>query len=270
MEIKHGTSPVSLDRRDYSHPVFGDAFVKFPTDFNVDIGRTMRDQNAEGLPYGCSGETQTDIAVDQDNTIYKPAYLYDKTCFDEGHDTNQGCQIRSSLKAARIYGVQALAETTDQEAETHRRGAYFNIYDTGGRDWFDAFRLALMTNKQGISVGTPWFTEWSVPVNGVLPQSFIYNGPQNHSWHNWAIKGWKDINGTPYLLGKTWQGPDYGDKGWAYFPRETINAVMQISGTAAFTQSKLTPGDIKPIQIDIWELIMIFLARIKLLAPRLN
>lgn len=263
--MRSGARPTALDTRDRSyHRSFGTTLPKkFPQYFSVDLGKTMPDQNADGLPFGCTGYTQSDNGGNEDAAIYKPEYLYQKTCLIENHPTDQGCDIRSSLKAAKVYGLQGLAETTDQEAETHRRGPYYNIYDDGGMDWFDSIRTALMDHKVGISAGTPWFPEWEYPQNGIVTQNFVYDGnPDHYNWHNWAIVGFKDIDGWPHLVGKSWQGPGYGDKGFHYLDRATTNKVLEIRGSVTFFTTKATPNDVYTIKVSILETVLDFLYRI--------
>lgn len=263
--IQNGARPTELDPRDQSfHGTFGALpTYNLPEEFNVDAGKTMPDQNADGYPFGCTGYTQSDNAIDRDGNIYKPSYTYLKTCFMEGHQPNQGCDMRASLKSTRVYGLQKETETTDMEAEQHRGGQYFNVYDDGGLDWFDAIRSSVYSQKHAVSCGSPWFSEWALPQVGILPSVFTYDGIPNHyAWHNYAIKGWKVINGTTYLLVKPWQGKNYGDNGWVYMSRYVANKVFEIRGAVIYTQASAKPEDIAMIKLDIWEYIMIFLNRI--------
>lgn len=264
--IQHGTRPSRLDKRDNSFQrTFGGLPVALANqDYTLDIGKTMPDQNADGYPFGCTGYCQADISTTEDGDIYKPSYTYAKTCYIENHPQDQGCDIRNSLKSTQVYGLQRPDETTDIEAEDHRRGQYFNVYCDGGYDWFDSFRSALRTNKRPISVGSIWFGEYEqIGQDGKLPTLFVYDGnPNNYSWHNFAIVGEKIIEGVPYLIAKSWQGRNYGDGGFCYFPRETMNAAMEIRGAVAFTFAKAKPEDINPIKLSIYEVVLLFLYRI--------
>lgn len=288
--MKSGTRPQELDERDFS---FAQTFgaitpIQLPSEYSVDNGITMPDQNADGNPYSCTAYTTTDLGTDQDGIVYEPKYTYMKTLYLQGlpPETN-GSDIRPALKSAKIYGLlpkESVPENIKEKDEDytanqanwnveldkiaglleHRKSGYFNIYEDGGQDWFDSFRSALYLNrndKRGISVGTPWFNEWTSPQAGVLTDSFVYNGANLHSWHNWAIKGWTSINGTPYLIGKPWLGKNWGANGFCYVSRETINKVMEIRGSIAFTLKDATPEDIRPIQLGIIETILHYLYR---------
>mgnify|MGYP001561849912 CR=1 FL=1 len=287
--MKSGTRPAIQDPRDYSfHRTFGAVSpLEFPLEYNVDAGLTMPDQGADQNPYSCTAYATTDLGTDQDKTIYSPEYTYMKTLYLQGlpPDTN-GSDIRPSLKSAKIYGllpkintpIDLLGKGEDFTANQahwpvdvdkisglleHRKGDYYNIYDDGKQDWFDDFRSALWLNrgdKRGICIGTPWM--WPSAPAGFLTEHFVYDGnPQSVAWHCWAIKGWTTIEGTPYLIGKPWLGKDYGANGWVYISRETLNKVMKIRGSVAFTQADATGRDIRTIQLGIIETILLYLWR---------
>lgn len=261
--IRNGTGPVIQDLADYSfHPSFGTiGKADLPSQFTVDIGLTMPNQNADGLFYGCTGYTVTDIATDQDKRVYNPRFTYEKTCYMEGHPMDRGCQIRTAIKSSRVYGLQWGNETEEQSTK-NRRGAYFNVYDDGGMNWFDSFKSSIFINKRGLVIGTPFFNEWTTAPNGIIPSVFVYDGiPEHYSWHCWAIKGWKTIDGIEYLICKMWLGKNYGDGGWCYIDRQTINKVMAIRGCAAFTFAE-KPVETRTIQIDIFETIVTYLYRL--------
>lgn len=256
--ITTGIKPIKKDKRDRSfHRTFGGISPVLIPDFTIDAGLTMPDQTADGLYEACSAYAQQELITDQTGKLsnfYRDHY--EKTLAIENLPFGSGVNdIRDSLKVAIIY---------------YGEGAYYSV-ESSNMDWFDSFTSVMWTNLQNnkikcaISIGTPWEKEWDVldiPSSGIIPTIFT-GDPSKISWHNWAIKGKKTINGTPYLLGKTWQGKRYGDGGWAYYPREAINAVMTISGTGAFT---LAPRDAENIQTVRWTLLDVintFLGQLK-------
>lgn len=181
---------------------------------------------------------------------------------------DQGCQIRNSFKATRVYGVKKELED-DVDATSRRGGAYFNIYDDGTHDWFDGIRTQIQLNRRAVSAGTPWFPTWAyINSTGIMPMPTVneINLAKTNvnavSWHDFAIKGWKQIGGTPYLIVKSWQGPNYGDEGWCYMSREVANEVFEIRGSAAFIQAVALPGDIYTIKLDIMEVLLVYLNRL--------
>lgn len=289
-----GTRPTELDERDYSfHRSFGAVSMeKVPLEYNVDAGLTMPDQTAHD-PYSCTAYTTCDISTDQDGIVYQPKYTYMKTLFMQGLPPwTNGSDIRPSLKSAKVYGLlpkeftPQIIEGMDEDFTAnqsnwpsgvdsiagkleHRKGDFYNVYDDGGMDWFDSFKSALWLNKsekRALSIGTPWITHPDQrgvvqPIEKVMLDA-ARNNPNSVSWHNWKICGWKWIDGTQYLIGKPWQGNAYGDRGWIYVSRETINQLMEIRGSVAFTIRDATPEDIYTIKLGILETVLLYLYRI--------
>ncbi len=248
------------DHRDLSHTKTFGAFA--PTSFadenNLDVGFTNPDQNAEGLPYGCTGYTQAEICTDKDMRLYKPKYTYDKTRMMEGTEGMQvGCDIRKSLKSTNVYGVQAYDETTDQEAIAHRRGAYYSIEPAP--DYFDGIRSALARGR-AVSMATPWYGIFNLPENGIIKAPSDYS--QESPYHNYKACGWKTINGSPYLKIKPWIGPHYGDQGFAYMPREVVNQLLHQTYTGAFTLDDYDPNAKTVTIYNTYEVILSYLYRI--------
>lgn len=266
MRIRHGINRIRKDHRDLSFPrTFGSVGTyDFPATLNVDARLSMPDQNADGLPEACTGYTTTDLESDVSKLLNKPIFTYAKTLMMEGKtgQYDQPCDIRDSLRSAGVYGVQRTTETTDAQALQHRCGAYFNVIDSPDLDAFDDIRNAILTKRRSVSSGTPWFGEWEgIGSNGVIPTVYTGN-PDNLPWHNWKICGWVVIDGEPYLIGKTWQGSNYGDKGYAYFPRSVINSVMAISGTGAFTLADFDPNDpvaLQTVKMEILDTVLSYL-----------
>lgn len=262
--LQSGALKVKPDRRDFdfhkSHPLAA-AFSAsdLPESYNADAGLTMPNQNLEGLPMGCTGETTADLCVDEDQVAY-PGYAADLYNNTPPYDATQGRDIRAALKTATQRAPQKLGGGFGP-----KRTAYFNVQASGPLDSFDAIRIALYataSEHRSVSIGTPWFPVWQ-PVNygnGRLGSDAILPMPPSLSaaglgWHNWKISGWKTINGVPYLIGKSWQGAGYGDKGFHYISRDVLNAVMTIYGTGAFTISKVAPATIQTIDFGIAKLI---------------
>ncbi len=249
--MKSGLKPTRPDHRDYdflkSHG-FGATFAQLPPEYSVENGLWVPNQNdAEPvftnppLPFGCTDYTQADICADEDGKLYNPAEIEAIT----HANAEMGGDIRAALKA--IQGLWG-------------RTAYFNIRSSGVIDAFDSVRLALYSSqpeKRSVSVGTPWYSAFEQTLGGIVstPQDYKDIG----SWHNHKICGWKTINGTPYLISKSWQGNIFGDKGFCYFPRDVFNAIMSISGSAAFTTSKVAPAQILTVDLSIVDTIVSYI-----------
>lgn len=266
----NGLKPIPRDPRDLSfHRTFG-GFTPpdLPAEFSVDNGMTMPDQIADKLYFGCTGYSQNELCSDQDGVVYDDyEFTYRKTLEKAGiYTLDRGCDMRDSLSVLIVFGPRKKGEG---DTYAHRRGRYYTV-EVQSFDWFDSIRSVMYTNwisnqiKVAVSIGTPWFREFDimhVPSTGIVPTVFT-GDPSQLAWHNWAIKGWKVINGETFLVGKTWQGKNVGDKGWYYFRRETINAVMKIRGTAAFTVAPRRPGDEATIKKTITEFLIAFMSNL--------
>ncbi len=280
--IRHGAKRTILDRRDYAYhktfPHFGAAWGPELSlmEYTLDARKTMPDQNADGLPYGCTGYAQTDAKCDQEGVIYDPRYTYFKTCFMEGHEATTGCDIRTSAKSLRVYGALPYdpafsnlpMDQKDAEARKHKSGQTFFIDKAPGRDWFDSFRIALraqyFNSNTPISTGTIWFPEWQSPeITGQLTDQFVYNNlPDEYEWHDYIIAGEHTIDGKPTMRVKSWQGPNYGDHGWVYVGRAAFNRAFDIYGTTGLTVAKASPEDVRTIDLDILQTVLDYLRRI--------
>lgn len=255
--IHSGVQPVRPDHRDYSYPGTFGAVTSFPDELNLDaFPSVFPDQNADGYPNGCTGYAQTSICEDEDKVQYQPAYTYDQTRLMEGTFPDPvPCAMRTSLNSTIVYGVLGKDEIAHEQASYHRRGAFYNVVDSPNLDAFDDVRSAIVTNNRSVSVATPWFSEWENPIAGVVPMP--YSKPA--TYHNWKICGWKQIGGQPYLIGKSWQGANFGDHGYHYVSRAVFNKVMAMSGTGAFTVRKALPGDYKTVKLAMLETLISYL-----------
>lgn len=259
--IRGGAKPTRPDHRDFDfHKSFGSVVPPtFPTEYNVDAGLWMPDQNAMALEFGCTGFTQGSLCEDEDGSQYDPAYIYRNTPpYDDG-----GRDIRASLDFIRKSDLHEYGSVNGFTPGT-RRTAYFNVRAYTPLDWFDAIRLAMYSTaqeKRAVSVGTPWFPEFESPDHGKLPvpKSFDVSAA---TWHNWKICGWKTIGDQVYLIGKSWQGAQYGDNGFCYISRPLTNNLMSISGSAAFTVSKIAPAQIQLVDLTIVQTIVSYIRRL--------
>ncbi len=255
-----GVKPVRPDNRDKSHTATFGAITpsSFPDNFDTDAGLTCPDQNAEGLPNGCTGYTQSELCTDEDKVIYKPQFTYDVTRLMEGVPGQDiGCDIRDSLKSTLVYGVQAHNESSQMEAFTHRRGSYYQVEQAP--DFFDGIR-SVLARGTSVSLATPWYENFSGPDQyGIVtmpPKGMTY------SYHNYKICGWQTISGTPYLKVKPWIGQHFGINGYCYFPREVVNFLLGQTYTGAFVLDRFVPDAPKVAIYSTYEVILGYLHRV--------
>lgn len=273
--MNNGLRPVRPDHRDYGfNQTFGTISpLVLPDIYDCDAGFGAPNQNADGLPYGCTGYAQSQLCQDEDQTQYKPQYTYDRTLLMENSQEGQGCNIRDSLKSVAVYGVQALSENTDQEAMKHARAPYFSVQAING-DFFYAIQNALWLNRlerRSVSLGSPWFAEWErVGPDAVMPVPAYSGVASQYPWHNYKCSGFTNKrsdgtlirNGEIFLKIASWQGPNYGDKGWVYMSRQVANIVFAIDGTAIFTLAKADPQNIQYIRLNIMQVLLSYYYRL--------
>lgn len=272
---KGGACPVHPSHRNYSFErTFGAIEpLKLPDEYDVDLGLTMPDQNADGYPMGCTGYTQAEVAGDEDGLVYDPAFTYKKTLQIEFRNEGDGCTVTGSIRSTRVYGLQAKGETTDNQALEHRRGQYFDVDRVG--DYFGGMQSAMWLNRlnrRSISMAGPWMPNWvQVKRDGIL-EDFTYSGRRNdYGWHNFKCSGWtaKKVDGSYIAHGeiflklKAWQGKDFGDHGWVYMSRDRANKFFKIAGTSAFTFARANPEDIKLVRLSILETLVSYYIELK-------
>lgn len=239
--MKSGTRPSKPDHRDYDliktriHKLAG--VTTLPLSYSVrDHTQRIPNQEAQDnhftppvppLPYGCTDYAQATICGYEDGKLYNPMDLENIT----HANANQGADLRASLKAA----------TTIWPGHP----AYFRVYPQLGIDAFDTMRLAMLATsneKRAVSVGSPFWLQWSTPgPNGML--STPDYDLDYASWHDWLVDGWDTLNNVTYLTCQMLQGDGYGNHGTVYMPREQFNKTMAVSGSMAFTIDKLLPNE---------------------------
>lgn len=253
-----GTRParhIHKEKKWHDH-YFGTSPAVIP-DFNVDIGLTIPDQAKDNAFYECVGYTVSDILTDMVKSHLDPDFSYAAARYiaGDGAEGTQGTSFHAGLQGAVAVGALAKSlsiisaekngeafisnwdnwlDSLKETARDYVQNGLMNVLGQG--DDFDSILSALYTGKIGISIGTPWYEEWSSDIQqGVVQTPHNALNIDGLGWHNWAIKGKKTINGIPHLIGKTWQGTRVGDNGWLYFSRETINDVLSVLGTGAIT-----------------------------------
>lgn len=232
-----------------------------PNRYSADAGLTMPDQNADGYPNGCTGYAQADLCTDEDATIYDSGEFYLST---PPGGSSTGRAMRDSLKLLTTRGPK-----TKDGKQGDKRTAYYSINATGILDWMDAIRVGLFIVRQerrSASVAIPWFPEFEVMNSGgILREDPIFDWSRA-SGHDAKIAGWTDVktdgtyirNGELFLMVKSWQGIQYGDKGWCYMSRVLANAVFNMTYTEAFTVTKMS-GVAQTVDMDAVDRVVSFI-----------
>ena len=247
--MQNGTKPQRISRLDFDflktfHPqiVAGAAAPQFPNEYLTDKVGDKPDQNADGLPYGC--------------TSY------------------------ATSKIARILGIpNATVNSIEAITQSNKRGGYgilaaidaartqlgwfkwrYIIQAKGNLDWFAAHQLAQVSGipeMRAISVGLPWFKSWEdaalrgiklmpMPTADELAQ--VHSSPNSIGWHDATLDGWSqnftEAPGTLLYRLQSWQGTiDY-----LYLDRAVMNVVFDLYGTVSVTGTNL---DVLPAKVPL-------------------
>ena len=257
MPIQHGVLPVIKRHTNYSARTFGGVVPLTYTDFNLDAGFGFPDQNAEGLPEACTGFTQSELCQDEDKAQYDPRDTYTRTLLLENARQGSPCSVYDSLRVVINPGPKGKNEITN--TGLHKRNAYYMIEENSADpgNWFDSVISTMEVTQRAISLATPWFPVFeSIGPNGIMPEVFPLVWQLGVPGHNHKICGVKMINGLPYLVDKTWQGPNYGDHGYNYWSRTAFNNLMKIGGSGAFMVStQPVSGQILTVHMPFWEYV---------------
>lgn len=299
--IKNGARPTRRSHLDRDlHKSFGNALgdVTFPTEFFVTKDPNRPDQNADGESEGCTNYTQWRLASNLGKTGITPAQLEAVT----HANALGGSDIRTSILAC-LPASSAHPERLGWFTNFYNIQAK-GIIDWF--DAFRLAQVSGLPEQRSLSWGTPWFPSWENAINGVLmtrqpdgTYTLLANpaGKQvvmpmptddelaslkkesglfglfrrlgfgsSMSWHNSELDGWTLAHGPLTYRDESWQGPNIGEGGFVFFPREVINTVMTISGTVAYTGTNQIPQNPQTVDMTavgwIVSLILSLLAKL--------
>lgn len=237
---------------------FGSAIA--PDRFDFDEMKDVPNQNADGLPNGCSAYTVNEIASNEDKVYYDDyRFTYENTKMIAGVEGEVPVPLEKAFKAATVYGVKSQQLRADQ---ANNRAPYFIIRPFANKNYFDAIKSAMWVKQGCIGLGTPWLPDFQrIGDDGIVhatvnPNMDFMNG------HAWTVSGVKIIDGVEYLIAKTWQGKSYGDGGYCYFSREIINNLLSVRGSIALGQKDAKPEDIQTVKMDIIEVLISYWQRL--------
>lgn len=253
-----GLSPIKFkDHRTYDfHRTFGIA-TQIPQEFNFDTIGVFPNQNLDGLPNACTAYTVTGIASNEDKINYDDKdFTYLNTKLMMGVSGDVPCDQMTSLKSGTVYGVKTKPETPDQ-ALNHRRAPYFIVKKLNG-SYFDGVLSAMWIKQGTLSIGSPWLPQFETPhANGWVG---FFNPPTSFTeGHNWECCGIKIIDGEQMIICKSWQGANYGDKGYCYFDKKNFDDILSVAGIGIFGQKHAEPSDIVLVKEDIITTIISYL-----------
>lgn len=118
----------------------------------------------------------------------------------------------------------------DKNATPYFETAY-NLVD-GPYDHFDNIRFVLQqayAEGQTVLVFSSWYSEWNQSRGiAVIPKS------QPVAEHASLFIDFMNADNEPALINHLSQGTDFGDQGFLYFPRETVNWLVESSNMGCY------------------------------------
>src|SRR5665213_1079275 len=230
--IRNGIKPlIKQPRKIFAHEFGGTLSVP---DFNLDSGLWNPSQDALGMPTECTSFFIADTFTDLNKKLYYPGFSYGATMFTENiQPTIEGANPLAALQSAVIAGVlpQNSAPQRNTELEDANWASWQPFSKTtallnvavdvhnalGYADAFTSILSTIWTGQVTVALCTPWYAEFEqTGADGIMPMPANVNNVADLPWHCWAAKGQKTINGKPCGIGKSWQGPSFGDNGFSY------------------------------------------------------
>jgi hypothetical protein len=231
------------------HKTFGSvAADQFPSKFELVPKGKIKDQGQTNF---CTAYAVTTASEPQEGVELSPDFQVGMTGLVAGAPILNGTDMDTALKPATRYGSLKQSDAPwswerngqwfvadpnnwspelRAKALEHKKGSYFTIL-TGPHDKFDNIRSGMMRSKQysvtkgvspsGAVVGFVWrTTDWNYAPGGIVPKVKGNAGTMGHAF---VLIGWETINNEPYLVGQLSSGPEFGNGGLYYFPREVVN-----------------------------------------------
>ena len=255
-----GGLPIRPDPRDdkFSEIVFGSPTLP---DFPKTLGRKRNKAKNQSNSLSCTKHTTAGASEYQDGIELSAAYGWSLLCEKVKNFTPNGAEPRAAMGLSCEIGelAQADAQFTFPEddpqiignwenwnqrevlkayAERYKKAAYIKVVKVG--DYFDSIRNALYVGKaknQVVMAFGTWYGEWSQTYVPTVYVNFS-------SYHAYLFVDFDTIDGTEYLVVQNSYGENLGDRGYQYFPRETINKEFAKYGTGLYVFEDLTPEQI--------------------------
>lgn len=248
--MRNGTRPLKRQPRREFHRHFGGSFI-IPS-FSLDKG-WHPDQNADNAQTECTGYTVAKILTDLTGIQRSPDFHYAAALYLEGSiPTTAGADFHAAMQSAVAVGSLPLSKAGisakgsseifvanwDNWTQDERRVALQTLQNgtmnaLGFADPYTSIISAAYNGQTGVSVGSPWYREWRPGADGIMSAPANAQDTTGLPWHNWVILGQTYIGVKWYAVAYPHQGENFGNKGLVYFDKETINAIMQVSGTGA-------------------------------------
>lgn len=281
-EFKHGSKPVSVDARDFSHQVIFGATASQLKALPRSLGRSPRKIKNQLDTNFCTAFATSTASEFQEEVELSPEFQAAKIGEKWGRPITDGADPRMALEAARVFGSApqdkvgySLANKTpefladwnnwpqplDLLAYPFEKASYFRI-DIGSFDPYDNIRLALTDAYTANGVGiafTLWKGDnWNNEQNGLVDS---FAGPVG-GYHAYTYIDYDSTyKGTEVLIVQNSCGENYGDKGIQYFTREVVNLIYKDPFSASYMFRDLSPDIVKRLNTPFMGPLLRYLRR---------
>lgn len=241
---KYGLIPKALpNRHPTTHQVFGSLIASdIPATVLLPdlVGPT--DQKDTSI---CYSYAVRQLASDQDGIVYDENFTVAKVSETAGAVLTEGAPALDAMQSAVKFGLleakNAPAGMTweekgvdfisdwhnwpmplDELAAPREKTSVLSV--NGPHDAFDNIRSAIASHKRHVALATQWFMEFNDAAGDGSVQVPDARGP--YSWHMYEAMDYDVIGGVEKIRVKPHEGKGYGQNGYAWFDRQTIDLLL--------------------------------------------
>lgn len=260
--LQSGVLPITHDRsRDWSHKTrFGSVSpVKLPDTLGIHR-MLVEDQDEPVITQFCTGYGTSKAAGYHYGIDMSPEWQVGKIGEYNSVPIMNGTDPKTAMEAAVLNGFlpkskalytlmnkgpEFIADwrnwnaSLDPLARGFSPTGYYAVSDEP-TDIFDDVRSALYKAKQAndwwpVMAFGKWYSDWNRQAN--QGSYVISENAGTYSLHNYIFIDWITVQNMPYLVAHLSEGTDWGDRGFCYFSRESVNAAwkdMYNTGTGLY------------------------------------
>lgn len=276
--LKNGSQPLSEDRRDFSHTRLYGGTPADVAALPVSLYRARQVVNDQGQTPYCTGCNTSEAIGYQEHQDFSFEWQIAKIGQLIGQIITNGADPRVALKAGVEAGALLRSKAPlnlskdglkvadwrnwpvelNLEGVKYQRESYLDVLKDSPLDAYDSIRVALnkgVKDDAVVMVFSAWYAEWRpTALNPVVPIGINVEGYHAHLFVDFTLR-----NGISPLVQQNSWGTAYGEQGYAYFPRETVNKMFEEAGTGCYIYRRLDPTVVKSLQIHNANLKQIFL-----------
>lgn len=200
----------------------------------------------QGSSSFCYAYAVRQLASDQDGVVYDENFTISRVSEIAGEVLTEGASALDAMHSAVEFGLLKLADAPPGMIWEEKGAEFISDWKNwpmplnelaapaekpsvlsvdGPYDDFDNIRSAMMKHKRHVALATQWFFEFNNPGSD---GSIAYpDTTQPFSWHMYEAMHYDVINGVEKICIKPHEGAAYGQGGYAWLDRPTINMLVE-------------------------------------------